>query len=112
MLKNLTPHPIRLPRPDGSTIDLPTSGQVPRVSLTAQPAGELDGVLVTCTVAGEIEGLPAPEAGTYLVVSRVVADAARDRSDLLVPGDLVRDDQGRVIGARRLESLATEGPRL
>jgi hypothetical protein len=36
------------------------------------------------------------------IVSRVVAEAARDRDDLVVPDNVIRDDQGRVIACRAL----------
>jgi hypothetical protein len=39
-------------------------------------------------------------------VSRQVAEAARDRGDLLVVDETVRDNEGRIIGARALASLA------
>jgi hypothetical protein len=50
---------------------------------------------------GAVEGLPAPVYGVRYIVSRAVAEAARDREDLLVPDDLVRDAQGTVVGCRK-----------
>jgi hypothetical protein len=49
--------------------------------------------------------LPAPRAGTRYVVSRVTALAARGRGDLVFPFDEIRDEDGRVIGARGLASF-------
>jgi hypothetical protein len=50
---------------------------------------------------GEVTGLPEQTAGTYLIVSRVIAAACPDRLDLLVPDNLVRDSDGRIVGCRR-----------
>ncbi|MEV3952785.1 hypothetical protein [Streptomyces albogriseolus] len=51
---------------------------------------------------GEVTGPPEPEAGPRHVVSRLVAGALPDRSDLLVPHDVVRDEAGRTTGCRAL----------
>ena len=53
----------------------------------------------------EIEGLPEPKENTYYVVSALVAGAAKNRNDLLIPNDTVRDDQGRIIGCRSLAKI-------
>jgi len=102
---NLTPHALNLVT-DSGTVTIPPSGTVARVSVTRESAGTvtIDGVTVPLsrTKYGAVEGLPAPEPNTLFVVSAVVAAAARDRTDLVVPDDLVRDDQGRVVGARGL----------
>ena len=55
--------------------------------------------------SGRLAGLPAPEAGIRYVVSRVTALAARDRGDLVFPFDEIRDEQGRVTGARGLAAF-------
>lgn len=57
---------------------------------------------------GQPVDLPDPAPGVYYVVSRMVADAAPDRRDLLIPHGMVRDDAGRVIGA---EGVAWAVPR-
>ena len=54
---------------------------------------------------GAVEGLPDPEEGVVWIVSRVVAEAAKERDDLLVTDDAVRDDQGRIIGCRALARI-------
>jgi len=57
---------------------------------------------VVRTVPGDVEGLPDPIPGTVFLVSRIVKAAVPDRMDCMVPDDLVRDSEGRVIGCRRL----------
>lgn len=46
--------------------------------------------------------LPWPEEDTLLIVSVLVAQQYRYRSDLVVPYDLVRNENGSVIGCRKL----------
>ena len=54
---------------------------------------------------GRLVDLPPPQPGLRYVVSRVTALAARDRSDLVFPFGEIRDDEGRVAGARGLASF-------
>jgi hypothetical protein len=53
----------------------------------------------------EVEGLPEPKENTYYIVSALVAGACKNRDDLVVPNDTVRDDQGRIIGCRSLAKI-------
>ena len=53
----------------------------------------------------EVEGLPEPKKDTYYVVSALVAGAAKNRNDLLIPNDIVRDEKGRIIGCRSLAKI-------
>lgn len=62
-----------------------------------------DGYLPLVLLAlGEVTDLPDPEDGVILIVSRVVAQALPSRRDLWFPHDMVRDEQGRITGARAL----------
>lgn len=119
-LTNLTPHPIilfvnEISEDDWSEITVayvvPPSGVVPRVEMTRHNLFDLAftedaAIPVKATTAGAVVGLPDPTPGKYLIVSRQVAEAARDRGDLLVVDETVRDNEGRIIGARALASLA------
>ena len=90
---NLTPHAITV----GSR-SFPPSGTLARVAMLISPQGEIDGIPLFATAFGQVEGLPPQEAGRYYLVSALVASAEKDRTDLLSPSGLVRDEQGRVIG--------------
>lgn len=98
---NLTPHNVTI---DWATI--PPSGQIARVSVDYRHTDDLDyggGTLPFCRpVYGDVQGLPDAVPGTVYVVSSLVQNAAKDRDDLVVPADLVRDDHGRVIGCNYL----------
>ena len=107
-LVNLTPHPITLIAPTGERLTVPPSGVVARVAERMESLGEVmvDGVSLPLVKRsfGELEGLPEPEPGVLYVVSALVAEAAwrTGRADVVGLADFVRDEQGRVVGARAL----------
>lgn len=108
-LVNLTPHAINL-MPcgvDGPVVTIPPSGTVARCATTRVQMGAVtvDGVTVPInrTQFGDVDGLPDPAPDTFYIVSALVAQAVKGtRDDVLIVDDAVRDDQGRIIGARAL----------
>lgn len=58
--------------------------------------------IVTGTSYGEVEGLPAPSNGTIYIVSSLVAARCVGRTDVFIPNESVRDEQGRIVGCRSL----------
>lgn len=131
-LINLTPHEIvvRDPKNPGD-IAFPPSGQVARLLTAERDAKPLEavrggydpavgrehkilvGALPVADVGvGRIDGLPDPEPGVTFVVSMPVAQAASDagRADVLAPGVLIRDDQGRPVACNGLRRYAPRGP--
>lgn len=99
---NLTPHAINIV--GGSTFE--PSGEVARISSTNESAGELviNGELIPLVTQefGEIIGLPEEKEGTLFIVSGLVFSNS-SRRDLLVPGEQVRDEKGRVIGCKSFQ---------
>lgn len=108
MIKNYTPHSVIIMRRneagDGYDVvaDIPSSGMA-RVEARTEVVGSMGSIPLTRSVYGEVTSLPEPSDGVSYIVSRLVASALPDRNDLLVPGQLVRDEQGRVIGCGSLE---------
>lgn len=100
---NYTPHDVVLYNEDATEIVkvFPSVGTI-RLASTTEPAGEFDGVPLTKTVYGKPEGLPECQEDVCLIVSAMVKNACPGRGDLLVPGEQVRDDKGRVIGCKSL----------
>lgn len=95
---NLTPHVINVHTPDG-VVDIPTTGTVARLASTPpEPCGEVAGIPVVRMRTGDPVDLPEPVEGAFLVVSTMVRAACPDRTDLLSPGPLVRDSEGRPVG--------------
>jgi hypothetical protein len=92
-LVNLTPHTINDLQ---GGMDHPVSGQLARVSSTQVEV--FPGFFRT--TFGEVEGLPEPRPGVLLIVSALVRVACADRSDLISPGEQVRDAEGKPIGCK------------
>lgn len=121
-LVNLTPHEVVLELGDGRRLRFPAAGVVPRLLLEEECVETLRvidpervdapqaGVDVPLAVGTRMLGIepPLPPAvpGTLLITSRVVAEYCPDRDDLVWPDDLLRDDDGRVVAARRLARRA------
>ena len=97
---NLTPHAVNLILSTG-TLTIPSEG-LTRCSQQDVLVGNIAGIDITETSYGEVQGLPEPRENTYYIVSRLVLNACRDRNDLLVPNELVRDDKGNIIGCQSL----------
>ena len=87
-LKNFTPHNVVIVINEVTKIVIPSDG-IARVTetKTATPSIDVDGVIIETFVAvfGEVENLPPQEEGVGLIVSALVASAAKGRDDLLVP---------------------------
>jgi len=113
---NLTPHAIKVCATQTvntatsgvqNIIDVPEkvfppSGVVARCSELSTPAFIVDDVDIIRKVFGAVTGLPEPEPGTWFIVSMLVRAACPNRTDLLSPGDLVRDAAGQIIGCKNL----------
>lgn len=108
MLKNLTPHEVKIFKLNGTAPDLDVvieanEGMVARVSCEyIKVDKKVDGIDLYRPVFGEVTGLPDYEEGVYLLVSTMVREALPLRSDLVSPGQLLRNDDGNVIGCLNL----------
>lgn len=104
---NLTPHAIHIYAGDVlecvRTID---SSGIARADYTQETLGNLDGIPLVRNEYGLPTDLPSYEDGVYYIVSQLTADAARrsgrTTEDLLLTGELVRDNDGCIIGCRAL----------
>jgi hypothetical protein len=111
---NLTPHPITLVG-DMGEVTIPPSGLVVRAREMREVLGvvEVDGAgtLPLLRVSyGEPDGIPELELNAIYVVSALAAAAIRahrpevaDR--FFVVSDPVRDESGRIVGARALARI-------
>lgn len=120
LFENLTPHPLHVKTMSGDYITIPPSRRGPaRVVYDTLPPeqvaygdGKAAAVAFEVIVAGrprEIIGLPDPddEESVVYIVAKAVADAApRHRGDLMSPGRLIRDADGKVIGCDGLTRRA------
>ena len=106
---NLCPHALNILDAEGEVRDFPKCETPARVSQSEEVLGNILGVAITKQTFGKVENLPEYKQGTFYVVSRMVAAAAKEEgrktSDLLIPGPGVRDEQGKIIGARGFSVL-------
>lgn len=110
---NLTPHALYVKALDGDYITILPDAEGPaRVIYDRLPPEQvrIGGSEVAVAVAGpvrEIIGLPDPEPGVVYIVAKAVADAApASRGDIVSPGRLLRDAEGKVIGCDGLTRRA------
>lgn len=114
---NVTPHAVVVTDEAHRGITtFPPSGKVARCGTASSHLGTINGlplvretigkVYVAVGTGGGTEPMPEPQDGVLLLVSRVVFDALPERSDLVYPTRLVRDDDGRVVGCAALGGRA------
>ena len=106
-LVNLTPHKITIINADGGvTHEIAPSGVIARAASTVVDDGTVDGVPIVRTTFGQVEGLPEPSSETMYIVSSLTVSAARrsgrTTDDLLIPGRMVRDEDGVILGCQAL----------
>jgi hypothetical protein len=112
-LHNLTPHPLVITTPHG-TVELAPHPDPPRVQEEHLPQDAIHhagiDVPVVSIRTGTVTGLPQPVEGRWYVVARVVALAAPQRDDLLVPQGFLRDADGNVTACTFLARLDNTPP--
>lgn len=100
---NLTPHDINVVVGE-TTITIPKSGTVARVTSTQTEVGNINGIPVVKTVFGTVEGLPEPEIDTIYIVSSLVL-AQLERVDVVAPdtGPTALRENGQIVAVRRFQ---------
>jgi len=101
---NLTPHTLNI-HSQGEVLEIAASGAVARVAAEYIKEENSDyGVDLFNCVYGEVQGLPPyrPASNTLYVVSGLVKSAVPNRHDVVSPGELIRDENGKPIGCRGL----------
>ena len=99
---NHTPHRVRCVDENGNEQVFEPEGIVPRVSQTSSFVRHVNGVDLWESCYGEVQDLPEAHPDTFLIVSAIVKIACPARSDLLSPGELIRDSEGKVVGCKGL----------
>ncbi|GAA3747531.1 hypothetical protein [Salinactinospora qingdaonensis] len=101
-LVNLTPHVVTIFDAAGAVMHTHAAAEAPaRVMVTRSDDGTIEGVPIVTEHYGRAE-LPEPVGDVRYIVSVAVALAHPERADLLVPTDLVRTEEGTVVGCRAL----------
>lgn len=96
---NFTPHALNVVGLDGNVTTFSSVG-VARVATSSVSKDPINGFGVVATTFSDVTGLPDPQDGIYCVVSRLVLSACPGRTDLLCPGELIRDVDGNVVGCK------------
>jgi len=96
---NLTPHDIEIVAASGVSVSIPASGVLARVSVNRAHAFDVDGIGVFSNKVGAVTNLPDSD-GRVFIVSRAVASAVPNRADVVFPDDMIRAENGRIIGCR------------
>jgi len=108
MIKNFTPHQVRIVDAEGNVLaTFPSLGTL-RVKSNQKLVGhatyndqeEMQGIPVFATEFGGIDNLPPKQKDTVYIVSRIVKNACSDRHDFVVPNELVRNQDGQIIGCQ------------
>jgi hypothetical protein len=95
---NLTPHDINV-IVDGDVTVIRRDGTVARVNQISTVVDKINGIPVSVVRFGDVVGLPDPVPGVIWIVSALVKQAV-NRSDVVSPGELVRNSDGNVIGCK------------
>jgi hypothetical protein len=99
-VKNYTPHDINIILDDCEII-IESEG-IARCNEIIEKQGEVLDVEIIKKKFQGVEGLPEERDDTIYIVSLVVAQSCKDRNDLVIPGEIVRDDAGKIIGCKNL----------
>jgi hypothetical protein len=101
---NMTPHPITICNTDGEVVRVYPKGEF-TIRLAVKTVGGdplPDGTPTSKTEFGQPEGLPEFQEGVFYIVSQIVKNALPERTDLLVPAEVVRDEAGAIVGCKSL----------
>ena len=100
---NKTPHPVNIVNDENNLIHtFPKAEQLIRLKMVTVAVDSIGGIPTTITRFGEPEGLPNQQEGVFYIVSQLVKNALPKRDDLLVPAEVVRDNQGNIVGCKSL----------
>ena len=105
---NCTPHDVNLVTTNGS-ITFPRSGIIPRLTEQQKKINSINSNGIEIDIMqksfSEVEGLPEPKEGTIFIVSALVAGAVKNRDDLVIPNDTIRNEKGNIIGCKNLAKI-------
>lgn len=97
---NLTPHAVTILDRDSlkEKYTINPSGCVARCEQSTATLGRILDIPITGSEFYDVAELPDEEYGVYYIVSRLVLEACKDRRDLLVPNEIQKDENNRIIG--------------
>lgn len=114
LIRNLTPHPVTIVRKRTLGEDeiveivkiIKPEAEAARLATKTERKGSINGVPISQTTFSAVVGLPPKKKGVILIVSQLVRSyldrKQPDRTDAVVPNEIVRDSRGAVLGAQSL----------
>jgi len=103
---NLTPHDVVLVLGNGRKLTIQRSGNVLRLPETVKNTADIEyqgeKIPVVDKELGLADASLLPRVDGRIYIVPIVIAQLLNRDDFYVPDDLIRDDKGTVIGARRL----------
>jgi len=99
IIKNATPHKINVFLSNGSVKTIEPCGKVPRIEFEECFVRTINDIDIVTTISLGLIDTPNKEPNTLFIVSRVVASFS-NRTDFIVPNNLVRDNNNKIIGCR------------
>lgn len=97
---NTTPHNVNICDSNNKVTNTFLKSDSPvRLSSTSNKVGEINGIPINNVTFG-ITDFPPKKDNVFYIVSALVKNAFPNRSDLLVPHDVVRDEDGNIIGCK------------
>jgi hypothetical protein len=97
---NLTPHTLNII----GYGEIVSSG-IARANVVSMQIDTINGIPVYSSKYGEVEGLPSPEKDTIYVVSALTAQSCKDRNDIYITNEAIRNESGQVIGCKSLAKI-------
>lgn len=104
-LINLTPHDVQIWDGERLIHRIPAEETSARCKENVKPTGEFVKIPLVELSYAEVDGLPEEKSNVIYIVSVLVAQQFPNRRDLLVPYDLVRNENGSIIGCRKLARI-------
>ena len=108
---NLTPHAINIVGSDEKIVKtIEPSGRIARVKVESKIVGQVNGINIVKSTFGNVEGITREEIvdsqNTAFIVSRMVKERINQEWKynnfmVVIPDDIVRDKDGKIIGCRR-----------
>jgi len=105
---NLTPFTVKILDEENQIVEIAPSGRVAQLDIESNEMAKMcsEGNIfsVNRITQRRVIGLPDAQLGVTLLVSEIIADAVRDRADLVSLGELVVDNEGSIL-AKGLRSF-------
>lgn len=97
---SLVKHRVSMLREDGTMLVIEPSGVVARTVIERNIVDVIEGVAIKQRKVVKVMGLPQQSRDTMYIVSNFVAEACKDRDDLLVIDEKLYNSLKHPIGAR------------